>query len=82
MGASLAGITITDLYRCRWQVEAFFKGIMQHCERIPNELIAECRQAPTDRHFEKTKWKRLVSRVSLPHDAGQMNVLRFSIFRG
>ncbi|WHZ25279.1 MAG: hypothetical protein OJF51_000074 [Nitrospira sp.] len=24
----------TDLYRCRWQVEVFFKGIMQHRELV------------------------------------------------
>jgi hypothetical protein len=27
---TLAAITITDLYRCRWQVELFFKWIKQH----------------------------------------------------
>ena len=27
---TLAAITITELYRCRWQVESFFKWIKQH----------------------------------------------------
>ena len=27
---TLAAITITELYRCRWQVELFFKWIKQH----------------------------------------------------
>jgi IS4 transposase len=27
---ALAAITITELYRCRWQVELFFKWIKQH----------------------------------------------------
>jgi IS4 transposase len=27
---SLPALTITDLYRCRWQVELFFKWIKQH----------------------------------------------------
>jgi IS4 transposase len=26
----LSAITITDLYRCRWEVELFFKWIKQH----------------------------------------------------
>ncbi|CAB5106890.1 hypothetical protein D3OALGA1CA_4896 [Olavius algarvensis associated proteobacterium Delta 3] len=27
---TLPAITIADLYRCRWQVELFFKWIKQH----------------------------------------------------
>ena len=27
---ALPALTITDLYRCRWQVELFFKWIKQH----------------------------------------------------
>ncbi len=27
---ALAAMTITELYRCRWQVELFFKWIKQH----------------------------------------------------
>ena len=27
---ALSAITITELYRCRWQVELFFKWIKQH----------------------------------------------------
>lgn len=27
---ALPAITITELYRCRWQVESFFKWIKQH----------------------------------------------------
>ena len=30
LATPLPALTITELYRCRWQVELFFKWIKQH----------------------------------------------------
>ena len=44
---TLPALTIAELYRCRWQVELFFKWIKQHCGSRPSMGPPKMRQNST-----------------------------------
>ena len=59
---SLSALTITELYRCRWQVELFFKWIKQHL-RIKKFYGTSdcCLRLRAGRHCQKASQPRCVA---------------------